>query len=91
MSPTGRATVTGLQDWLDELRAAHGEWRGQVQLRAGSGHPCTLCRCKITERDSEHTVNLRSDGGDAEPAVLRFHASCYMTWDRFLSAITRRR
>lgn len=92
MSPTGRVTVTSLQEWLDELRRAHGEWRHRVQLRAGSGHSCTLCRCRITERESEHTVSLRpQNGGEAAGAVLRFHASCYTTWDRFLTAMVARR
>ncbi len=92
MSSTGQITVTSLQNWLDELGSAHGSWCRRVQLRAGSGHPCTLCRCSITKRDSEHAVSLQPDSLGAETAiVLRFHASCYLTWDRFVTATVTRR
>jgi hypothetical protein len=88
MSIGPRATVINLQERLDELHRTEGRLRTQVQLRAGTGEPCALCRCTISPRDVEQSVLVQAS---ETHACLRFHASCYATWDRYLTSIVRSR
>ena len=67
--------------------------RLRLQLRAGSGEACTLCRQVIPSTELEHAVLIEhtESAGALVQLPLRFHAWCYRTWDRVIGDPARRK